>query len=126
MRPTRGEIGVAPDSTQCTARASENSRVRLQRMPSFSRVLAALIPSQMEAILVRIRSESIELDYLPSFAAHSFGIIRQAGGHFCGNQTRDNFQNLHSETDQELISVGVDQSLARQPIVLASGHGFVP
>jgi len=53
---------VAPDLAQCNAWTSENNKVRLQWIPSVPRVLAALIPSQVEAIFMRIRSESIPLD----------------------------------------------------------------
>ena len=35
---------------------SENSSVRLQSMPSFWRISAARMPSQVEAILIRMRS----------------------------------------------------------------------
>ena len=59
MRPTNGEISVTPASAQATAWAKLNSRVRLQWMPSFSSTSAARMPSQVEAILIRMRSRSM-------------------------------------------------------------------
>ncbi|CSC94499.1 Uncharacterised protein [Vibrio cholerae] len=56
IRPTNGEIRNTPASAHARACAKENSRVRLQLMPSFSRISAARIPSQVEASLIRIRS----------------------------------------------------------------------
>jgi hypothetical protein len=56
-RPTKGEIRVTPASAQATAWPKPNSRVRLQLIPSsLSSSLAAWIPSQVDAILIRIRS----------------------------------------------------------------------
>jgi len=82
MRPTKGEMRVTPDSAQAMAWQNENSRVRLQWMPCFSSsslrrrmpeiyyqtfrqfkecatYLAAWIPSQVEASLMRILSFSM-------------------------------------------------------------------
>ena len=56
MRPTKGEIRNTPASAQATAWAKENSRVRLQWMPSRSSRSAARMPSQVEAILISRRS----------------------------------------------------------------------
>jgi len=56
MRPTNGEISLMPPSAQATAWAKEKSRVRLQLMPSFWSCSAALMPSHVDAILMRMRS----------------------------------------------------------------------
>lgn len=45
MRPTNGEIKVHPASAQAMAWAWLKMRVKLQVIPSFSRISAALIPS---------------------------------------------------------------------------------
>lgn len=49
MRPTKGEIRVALASAAATAWAKEKRSVMLQWMPSFSRVRAAWMPSQVVA-----------------------------------------------------------------------------
>ena len=59
MRPTKGEISVAPASPQATAWQNENSSVMLQRMPSCCRMRAAWMPSQVEASLIRMRSRAM-------------------------------------------------------------------
>ena len=56
MRPTKGEMSVTPASAQAIAWCMPKSSVRLQWMPSFSRTSAARMPSQVEEILMRIRS----------------------------------------------------------------------
>ena len=62
-RPTKGEIKVTPASAHATAWAKPKSRVRLQWMASSrSSSLAAWIPSQVEAILMRMRSLGIPTD----------------------------------------------------------------
>ncbi len=63
MRPTKGEIRKAPASAPAMACTSENISVRLQLMPcSFCRMRAAWIPSQVEAILMRMRDLSMPTD----------------------------------------------------------------
>jgi len=53
MRPTNGDIKVAPTSAHATAWHILNNNVILQWMPSFSRISAALIPSQVLAIFIK-------------------------------------------------------------------------
>lgn len=63
MRPTKGEMRKAPASAAAMAWTMENMRVRLQLMPcSDCRMCAALIPSQVEAILIRTRSLEMPID----------------------------------------------------------------
>ena len=54
---------IAPASAQAIAWWSPKRSVRLQWMPSPSRISAALMPSQVEAILMRIRSR-----FVPAFS----------------------------------------------------------
>ena len=62
-RPTNGEIKVTPASAHATACPKEKSKVRLQWISSSrSSSRAAWIPSQDDAILIRIRSFSIPTD----------------------------------------------------------------
>src|SRR6185437_15935788 len=56
MRPTKGEISVTLASALATAWCKPNSSVILQWMPSFSSTSAALMPSHVEASLMRMRS----------------------------------------------------------------------
>ena len=56
MRPTKGEISVTFASAQAIACAMLKSNVRLHEIPSFSSCSAALIPSQVEASFIRMRS----------------------------------------------------------------------
>ena len=49
MRPTKGEMSVIPASAQAAACTSEKSSVRLQAMPSFSKISPARMPSKVEA-----------------------------------------------------------------------------
>ena len=57
MRPTKGEIRKAPASAAAMACGKENISVRLQLTPYLDcRVCAALMPSHVEATLIRMRS----------------------------------------------------------------------
>ena len=56
MRPTKGEMRVAPTDAAATAWAKLNSSVMLQWMPSASRISAAWQPSQVVASLMSTRS----------------------------------------------------------------------
>jgi hypothetical protein len=57
IRPTKGEMRKAPASAAAMAWGRENMSVRLQLMPwSRCRISAALMPSHVEAILIRTRS----------------------------------------------------------------------
>ena len=59
IRPTNGEINLAPASAQATAWASEKSSVMLQLIPSFCSTWAAWMPSQVVASLISTRSRGI-------------------------------------------------------------------
>lgn len=59
MRPTNGDIRVAPVSAQAIACAMEKIRVKLHVIPSFSNISAALIPSQVAAIYRRRNKSNI-------------------------------------------------------------------
>ena len=59
IRPTKGEIKVIFALAQATAWQKLKSKVKLHLIPSFSKISAALIPSQVEAILINILSLSI-------------------------------------------------------------------
>src|ERR1700687_2642446 len=59
MRPTNGEISLTPASAQATAWGKEKSSVKLQLIDSFRSCSAALMPSQVEAILINTRSRGI-------------------------------------------------------------------
>mmetsp|Transcript_22744 Transcript_22744/g.57934 ORF Transcript_22744/g.57934 Transcript_22744/m.57934 type:complete len:213 (-) Transcript_22744:339-977(-) len=52
MRPTKGEMRVAPASAAATACARQKSRVMLHVIPSFSKISAARMPSHVVAILI--------------------------------------------------------------------------
>ena len=52
------KFGYSTEVMGASFRNKENRRVRLQCMPSFSNSFAALIPSQVEAILINTRLES--------------------------------------------------------------------
>jgi hypothetical protein len=54
--PTNGESNGTPASAHATPCANLHRSVRLQRMPSFSRISVARVPSQVLAILIRTRS----------------------------------------------------------------------
>jgi hypothetical protein len=57
MRPTKGEMRKAPASAAAMAWTRENMSVRLQLMPwSRCKISAALIPSHVDATLIRMRS----------------------------------------------------------------------
>ena len=56
MRPTNGEISCTLACPQATAWANENNSVRLVWMPRCSSFSAALMPSQVAAILMSTRS----------------------------------------------------------------------
>lgn len=57
IRPTNGEMRKAPASAAAMAWVKLNMSVRLVLMPwSRCRISAALIPSHVEAILIRTRS----------------------------------------------------------------------
>lgn len=62
IRPTKGEMRKASASAAAMAWTRENMRVKLQLTPSFWRISAALMPSQVEAILIRIRSLEIPME----------------------------------------------------------------
>jgi hypothetical protein len=63
IRPTKGEMRYAPASAPATAWTFENRRVRLQLILwSRCRIRAAWIPSQVDAILIRMRDLSIPID----------------------------------------------------------------
>ena len=59
IRPTNGEIRVIFALAQVTAWQKLKSKVKLHLIPSFSKISAALIPSQVAAILIKILSFSI-------------------------------------------------------------------
>mmetsp|Transcript_22173 Transcript_22173/g.54546 ORF Transcript_22173/g.54546 Transcript_22173/m.54546 type:complete len:204 (+) Transcript_22173:1486-2097(+) len=59
MRPTKGEMSVALASAHATAWPKPKSRVMLQWMPSASSFSHALMPSHVEAILIKMRSFSM-------------------------------------------------------------------
>ena len=56
MRPTNGEMSVAPRCAHATACAMPKTSVRLQRIPSFSSTSAAAMPSHVAPILMSTRS----------------------------------------------------------------------
>ena len=56
MRPTNGEINVAPASAQAAAWVSEKTRVMLQWIPSASRIRHACTPSHVAASLMSTRA----------------------------------------------------------------------
>ena len=75
-RPTKGLISVTPASAQATAWPNPNKRVKLQWIPSsFSNSLAAWIPSQVEAILIKILSFSIPTDLYKSMSWWAFAFV---------------------------------------------------
>merc|ERR1719393_157972 len=61
IRPTKGEMRVAPASAHATAWTLLKIRVQLHVMPSASRILQAWMPSHVEAILMRMRDLSMPI-----------------------------------------------------------------
>jgi len=67
---------VTPASAQATAWAKPNKRVRLQWIPSSrSSSRAAWIPSQVEAILMRILSRLMPTDSYNAIRALAFAFV---------------------------------------------------
>ena len=53
----------------------ENSKVILQRMPSFSKTSAARMPSQVEAILIKTRSRGMPAASYSAISVRPFSIV---------------------------------------------------
>ena len=107
MRPTNGEISVTPASAQATACGKLNSSVRLQWMPSFCSFSAALMPSQVEAILIRIRSRLMPASSYSLISRglghRGFAVERQPGIDFGRNTAGHDLENLLAEIDEQPI-----------------------
>ena len=98
---------------------SENISVRLQLIPSFSRTSPALIPSQVEAILISTRCRSIpcssyKLDQLASLVDRAFDIEREPRVGFRGDSAGHNLQNLAAKFDEQMIDHVLDLRRTRQ------------
>jgi len=75
IRPTNGDINVTPASAQAAACGNENSKVKLQCIPSFSNSLAAWIPSHVDAILIKTLSFSIPASLYRAMISRAFLIF---------------------------------------------------
>src|SRR5271157_5183242 len=104
MRPTKGEIKVTPASAHATAWAKLKRSVGLQWMPSFSKSSVARMPSQVLAILIRMRSRAT-----PSFSCIKMsrralaivpgGIEAQSGCDLSRDAAGDHLENLKLEKE---------------------------
>ncbi len=106
MRPTKGEIRVTLASAQAMAWWRPKSRVRLQWMPSCSRFSAALMPSQVEAILMRMRSRPMPASSYCLMMSRAccdglVGVVGEACVDFGGDAAGDDFEDLLAEGDGE-------------------------
>ena len=115
IRPTNGEINRTFASAHATACANENSSVRLQWMPSRSRISAARMPSHVEAILMRTRSRPMPFLFVKPDEFVSLGDerVRVEGKicvRLCGDAARHDLQNFQAEQDQQLVHDRVDNS----------------
>ena len=75
-------------------------------MPSFSRRSAARIPSQVLAILIRMRSRAtpsffVQADELASLGDGTFGVEAQARVHLGGDAAGNEFEDLAAEGDEQ-------------------------
>ena len=80
----------------------------LQWMPSFSRISAALMPSQVEASLMRMRSREMPaLSYMRDDVAGLgdglVGVVGEAGVDFGGDAAGDDLEDLEAEGDFERL-----------------------
>ena len=91
----------------------QKSSVRLQWMPSFSSTSAALMPSHVEASLIRMRSRSMpaprRADQLAALGDRCLGVEREARIHFGRHAARHDLQDLQAEGDQQLVDDRADR-----------------
>lgn len=148
IRPTKGEMRKAPASAAAMAWTSENMRVRLVLMPYLlCRISAALIPSQVEAILIRMRSLEIPcslyswktvstqkkrniwgstyIDDAQRFFDRGLGVEGEAGIDLSRDLSGDELEDFLAELDKEVVEGGIDLVIDAAALGLAVGNGSV-